>query len=98
LNCLSLCWREISFIWSCFVKVQNFSYRMDDTTFLGHCPPNVYSARRKLSSDQIFLGLMKTHRSIHRKKRAIESFDGKFWENPWWRFCSETNREICARG
>jgi hypothetical protein len=49
---------------------------MDDTTFPEHRPRNVRSGHRELSSDQIFIGLMKSLLSIHMKKRAIESFDG----------------------
>jgi hypothetical protein len=51
---------------------------MDDRIFPGHHPPNVHSGQRKLFSDQIFLELMKSPRSIHMKKRAIEGFDGNF--------------------
>jgi hypothetical protein len=80
LNCFSLCWRETLFTWCSFFGVQNFFFHMDDTTFPGYRPPNVHSGQRKLSSDQIFLGLMKSPRSIRMKKRAIESFNGNFWE------------------
>jgi hypothetical protein len=53
---------------------------MDDMTFSGHRPPYVHSGQRKLSSDQIFFGLMKSPRSIYIKKQAIDSFDGLFGE------------------
>jgi hypothetical protein len=68
------------FIWSSFIRVQNFSYRMDNMTFPRHRPPSVHSRQRKLSSNQIFLRLMKSLRSISMKKRATESFEGNFWE------------------
>jgi hypothetical protein len=55
-----------------------FSDRMDGTTFPGLRPPKVHSGQRKLVSDQIFLGLTISPRSIHMKKRAIENFDENF--------------------
>jgi hypothetical protein len=51
---------------------------MDDTTFPMHYPLNVHLGQKKFSSDQIFVRLMKSPRSIYMKKRAIESFDGNF--------------------
>jgi hypothetical protein len=56
LNRFSLCWRETLFIWSSFVMVQDFSYRMDDTTFQGIVRPAFIRVRENYFPTRFSLG------------------------------------------